>query len=306
MLQEAPAQAEPALTAGEQKKLSLARRLLQIARDEHWEKGHRLLENHLAEQLDVSRSPIRALLKYLAGQGVVVLEPGRGARFDLSPAQLDELHFASPPTASEKLYEAIIRARLTGQLGESFTQTEVIRNLQGSRALVDSVLQQLASDGILSRRGGRGWTFQPTLDSAKSQRESYEFRKLLEPGAIRSPLFSISPERVQALQQEHLNLIKAVQEKTADAAYIYSVDIGFHRAIACCSGNSFIEDALERQNKLRRLLEYTSYERGDRVIAWAHEHLEILAALERDRTEVAAMLMLMHIRNAQLETASPL
>ncbi|RYF61648.1 MAG: FCD domain-containing protein [Comamonadaceae bacterium] len=296
---------EPALTTAEQKKMALARRLLEIARDEHWAHGHRLLENHLAEQLDVSRSPVRALLKYLAGQKVVVLEQGRGARFCLSPEQLDDVQFTGPPTANEKLYEAIIRSRLTGQLGESFTQTEVIRNFQGSRTLVDSVLQQLASDGILSKRGGRGWTFQPTLDSARSQRESYEFRKLVEPGAIRSPLFAISKERLQALQQEHLTLIKSVEQETADAAFIYSVDIGFHRAIASCSGNSFIEDALERQNKLRRLLEYTSYERADRVIAWAHEHLEILAALERNRTEVAAMLMLEHIKNAQHETASP-
>ena len=84
MLQETNSLADPVLTAAEQKRLLLADRLLQIAREEQWQPGHRLLEQHLAEQLDVSRSPVRALLKFLADQRVVTLEPGRGASFQLS------------------------------------------------------------------------------------------------------------------------------------------------------------------------------------------------------------------------------
>ena len=296
---------DKALTGAAHKRQALAERVLQMARDEGWDSGQRLTEQHLAERLEVSRSPIRAALKHLAEQGAVVLEPGRGARFNLTADALSQMSLATAPPAGERLYEAVIRSRLSGQLGESFTQAEVMRLLGASRARVEPVLHRLASDGLVAKRKGQGWAFHPTLDSERAHRESYEFRKLLEPGAIRSPLFHMAPERLRALQDAHHDLIRAVSEHTADAAYIYSVDIAFHRSIAQCSGNAFIEDALERQNKLRRLLEYTSYDRPERVIGWAREHLDILAALERQRIEVAATLMLEHIGNAERETPSP-
>jgi DNA-binding GntR family transcriptional regulator len=45
-----------------------------------FQQGERLLEDHLAQELEVSRNPVREALQALAAEGFVVLEPRRGAR----------------------------------------------------------------------------------------------------------------------------------------------------------------------------------------------------------------------------------
>ncbi|HEY8546466.1 MAG TPA: GntR family transcriptional regulator [Acidimicrobiales bacterium] len=54
--------------------------------------GERLLEDQLAQELDVSRNPVREALQALATEGFVVIEPRRGARVaSVSPERAVEL-----------------------------------------------------------------------------------------------------------------------------------------------------------------------------------------------------------------------
>ena len=54
--------------------------------------GERLLEDQLAQELDVSRNPVREALQALATDGFVVIEPRRGARVaNVSPERATEL-----------------------------------------------------------------------------------------------------------------------------------------------------------------------------------------------------------------------
>ncbi len=54
--------------------------------------GDRLLEDQLAQELDVSRNPVREALQALATEGFVVIEPRRGARVArVSPERAREL-----------------------------------------------------------------------------------------------------------------------------------------------------------------------------------------------------------------------
>lgn len=54
--------------------------------------GERLLEDQLAQDLDVSRNPVREALQALATEGFVEIEPRRGARVaTISPARAAEL-----------------------------------------------------------------------------------------------------------------------------------------------------------------------------------------------------------------------
>lgn len=50
--------------------------------------GEKLTETGLAEQMGISRSPVREALRFLARDGLVVIEPRRGTRV----AQLDRAH----------------------------------------------------------------------------------------------------------------------------------------------------------------------------------------------------------------------
>jgi DNA-binding GntR family transcriptional regulator len=58
---------------------------------DHFQPGQRLPERTLADQLKVSRTPMREALKTLAAEGLVVISPHRGAVVaDVSPADIQE------------------------------------------------------------------------------------------------------------------------------------------------------------------------------------------------------------------------
>ncbi len=58
---------------------------------DHFQPGQRLPERTLAEELQVSRTPMREALKILATEGLVVISPHRGAVVaDVSPADMKE------------------------------------------------------------------------------------------------------------------------------------------------------------------------------------------------------------------------
>ncbi len=58
---------------------------------DHFQPGQRLPERTLAEQLKVSRTPMREALKILATEGLVVISPHRGAVVaDVSPSDVKE------------------------------------------------------------------------------------------------------------------------------------------------------------------------------------------------------------------------
>ncbi|WP_052384020.1 GntR family transcriptional regulator [Litchfieldella xinjiangensis] len=58
---------------------------------DHFQPGQRLPERTLADQLKVSRTPMREALKILASEGLVVISPHRGAVVaDVSPEDIQE------------------------------------------------------------------------------------------------------------------------------------------------------------------------------------------------------------------------
>lgn len=58
---------------------------------DHFQPGQRLPERKLAEELDVSRTPMREAFKILAAEGLVVISPRRGAVVaDVSPQDVQE------------------------------------------------------------------------------------------------------------------------------------------------------------------------------------------------------------------------
>jgi len=55
--------------------------------------GERLVEQRLAEELELSRTPIREALRMLQSEGLVRFEPNRGARVrSLTVADIDDLY----------------------------------------------------------------------------------------------------------------------------------------------------------------------------------------------------------------------
>jgi DNA-binding GntR family transcriptional regulator len=70
--------------------------------------GERIDQNKLADELRVSMAPIREALKGLEAEGLVTIQPRRGAFvIDVSISDLDELYFTRQLIEGEALYHAV-------------------------------------------------------------------------------------------------------------------------------------------------------------------------------------------------------
>jgi len=80
----------------------------------------------------------------------------------------------------------------------------------------------------------------------------------------------------------------------------FEANAQFHELLASASGNRFFLDAVQQQNRLRRMSDLSDYPlvNIDLLHKSCHEHLEILDAVERGDLEAAAGHMRRHLSRA--------
>ena len=159
-----------------------------------------------------------------------------------------------------------------------------------SQARLLPVLSRMTHEGWLDRLPGKGWEFQPKMDSPEAYDQSYRFRMLIEPASLLEPGYKVDADgfaRVRAQQQAML-AGKLLQYSRSE---IFEVGATFHEMIVGCSGNTFMLDALRRINQLRRLIEYRGNTDRGRLVSRCKEHIKLLDLIESgDRTGAAEFL----------------
>ncbi|HEX6236123.1 MAG TPA: GntR family transcriptional regulator [Acidimicrobiales bacterium] len=100
-----------------------------------YQQGERLLEDQLAQELDVSRNPVREALQALTTEGFVVIEPRRGAR----------VATVSVERATE-LFE--VREVLEGLVARLAAERRTPEQLDGLRALLQEGVELVAAGGL--------------------------------------------------------------------------------------------------------------------------------------------------------------
>ncbi|WP_423295608.1 GntR family transcriptional regulator [Ancylobacter sp. VNQ12] len=279
-------------------RVRLANQILDTIRGGRFEVGHHLREQQLSDLLQVSRTPVRAALTLLAEHDVVEARRNQGFFLKARPEELHRLSLEVPPTADQDLYGDIVNDRLADQLPVSFTQAEIARRYDVDRTLLQRTLSRLVNDGLLERNAGRGWTFLPTLDTGLALQNSYDFRRILEPQGLLLPTFRPDPGALERLRIQHHYLESHPHIASVDARQLFDTDAHFHETIAGFSGNIFLLQSIQQQNRLRRLLEFGGYVNRRRVRDWCREHLAILDAVAAGDNTRAAELMLAHLGNA--------
>ncbi|TAM76246.1 GntR family transcriptional regulator [bacterium] len=282
----------------------LALRILKHLQGGRFAIGSHLTETALAEAFGVSRSPIRSALSLLAEKQVLRNEPHRGYFLARPPSELSDLELHVEPSDHEALFRRIARDRFNGRLSERFTEATLIRRYRKNRAQVTKVLDRLAQEGLAQRSHGRGWVFSPVLDSERAHADSYRFRLLLEPQALRLDTFEADREMLRRSRAEHEQLLR-VEDPESDRAPLFRIDSEFHELVASFSHNAFILQAIQQQNRLRRLAEYEGYSNRRRLRTWCHEHIAIIEAILVGDQELAADLMRQHLTNAQKNAFFP-
>lgn len=281
-------------TAPSRLQRELADRILRLLHEDGAVPGARVNENALARQLNVSRTPIRASLDHLAELGVVARQ-NRGVEIvgDLPlPAEKDD------PTDDHDLFIRMARDRESGALREEPSETELMRLYDLSRPAVQRVLRRLSDLGLVERKPGHGWRFQPTTADDAIRTESYRFRLLIEPAGLLEPDFRADPNWLAEMKARHLATIGTPWLDTSSVAF-FDMNASFHEGLAKASGNRFILSAIQQQSHLRRFANYNWLHGFERVVVSCREHIEIIDRLAEGENEVAAALMRRHLQRSR-------
>lgn len=273
---------------------ALAKNVLQIILSQGHGVGYRLTEQSLADELGVSRSPVRKALQYLQALGALDSTPNRGFVIAQDTKELRQIDLPSAEDSDEGIYMRVAEDRLTGAIEDEIAESELMDRYSLSRLQVQRVLNRMSREGMIDRKPGRGWVFRPVLNTVQSHRESYRFRMIIEPASILEPTFRVDLAAFAKVRRQQLQLLEDGLDKWT-AAERFRAGCEFHEAIVGCSGNRFLIDSLKNINQLRRVIEYHSHTGStpdrERLARQCEEHLHLLDLLEAgERMEASHML----------------
>jgi DNA-binding GntR family transcriptional regulator len=261
--------------------------------------GVAITEVALAQQLGVSRTPVRAALALLAQRGVLKRVPGAGYQLRRARARLIALDFDPPVEEADRVFLAIAKDRLEGQLPVDVSEADLMRRYEVTRPTILKVLARLAEVGQVERKTGHGWAFMSSISDAATRIESYRFRQLIEPAALTEPGFSLDADWLADMRTRHEAMLRKTWRDT-DALTLFELNAEFHEGLAAASGNRFFQMAMQQQNRLRRFVNVYWTHGPERVAVSCQEHLDILARLEAGDHEVASALMRRHLQQASV------
>jgi DNA-binding GntR family transcriptional regulator len=284
--------------------LDIARQIASLAHSEAWPVGARVSDFKLAKKLHVSRSPVRAALAVLAERGMLDHSPGQGFVLARPAANGDAIDDVAPISEIESLQRSIMSDRGSGTLGDEVSEAELTERYGASRGTVRKVLLRLAADGLARRLQGHGWAFSQNLTSEDVIAESYQFRLIVECGALRSPTYVVRADELRGLRAAQQGILTApAGSVTRD--HWFRVNAQFHETLVSWSGNRFLAEAVRQQNNLRRMTEYADFDKlsGAHINAASSEHIAILDALSEGDVEFAEALLRRHIERASRDLA---
>lgn len=259
--------------------------------------GAPLPEVPLAEQFNVSRTPVRAALERLAAQGIIDATSRRGYAVGQNIQDLAAASVDADETDDDALYMRITTDFVENRLDEQFSEADLMRRYKVRHGLLNRVLQRMAADLVIERNPGHGWRFAPAFKSAESERVSYRFRLMIEPAGLLEPGYALDQARARQVRRDHEAVIATPRSKLSRIRIFdfYDMNAEFHELLAAGSGNSFLLQAVQQQNRLRRLMVYNWTYPLERIVASCIEHMDLLTAVEKGDMERAATLMRRHL-----------
>ena len=273
----------------------IALRILEMVQTGETPPGSHLRESVIADEFRISRSPVREALQELARLQIVQHHRHRGCF--VATAQRSTLETARRQfvrSDDSAIYREIAAQRLDGKMAEAFTEADLGRQFDLSRGEVGRIVDRMAQEGWIERRPGYGWAFVPVLTTVTSFELSYRFRRAIEPAALLEPTFTPDPDAFARCRAEQQALLDGRVQAT-DSVVLYQFGSRFHETLAKCSGNALFSDAIQRVNRLRRLLEYRVMGNTLPFRNEAREHLDMLDLIEAGKMKAASRFMARHL-----------
>lgn len=278
---------------------TLAMQIVSMIRRENLASGHRLTELSLADELNVSRSPVRKALQYLEHQGVVASVPRKGFQLIRSASELGDLELSAAESSDEDLYLKIANDRIQGALGEEVAESELMEAYKSSRLQIQRVLHRMARENMVDRKPGRGWVFRPLLTDSDSHRESYRFRMIIEPAAILEPGYTPDVSELEKCRREQQELLQGGIARCTPAE-LFRTGVHFHETVVAGANNRFLLDSLRSLNQMRRVVEYGTRLDRSRLHRQCQEHLMLIDLLVKGERMEASNFLRQHLNGARI------
>jgi DNA-binding GntR family transcriptional regulator len=278
---------------------TLARRIVEMSRREGYPVGHRLTEQALCDELDVSRSPVRKALQYLQESGAVTSEPNRGFQVAKMPSELGELDFAPNPASEEVMHMRIANDRINGLIADEIVENDLMERYGLARLQVQRILNRMARESMIDRKPGRGWIFRPLIDNVTSQRESYRFRMIIEPAAILEPGYQVDVAELEKCRREQQELLQGGIERCTPTE-LFRAGVHFHETVVAGAHNRFLLDSLRTLNQMRRVVEYGTRLDRARLHRQCEEHLVMIDLLVAGERMEASQYLRQHLNTARI------
>ena len=252
--------------------------------------GSSLNESSLAQQFEVSRSPIRAVLKHLSSQGITKVVPYKGSvlQMDAADIKLDVPTDDEQPR-QEQLYLNILMDLFFGELSNSFSEKDLQERYKANRGEIQNVTRLLESDGIFRRSPGYKWQLDGVLNTLERHTESYRCRLIFEPAGLLEPTWSLKRSELEACRVRHVYAIN--NPKSTSASQLFALSVDFHELIAASSGNRFLLGMMQQQNRLRKATDLVSMHIQSSVVKSCQRRLDIMdLVLAGDNQSASAKL----------------
>ena len=266
--------------------------------------GQHVGAQQVADRYGISRTPVREALNSLENRGLLRRQANRG--YFVPENISDTLHELLDDQRNKTVdpYQQLADDWLVNRIPEEVTEQYLRQEYGWTKTKVNEILVRAIREGWAERKEGYGWRFLPVAKTAESFDQIYRFRLSIEPTAMMEPTFSLD-RRVLAEQrrlQEHM--LETDLGSMLDETLLANGSL-FHEEIIKLSGNPFFLIALQRVNRMRRLMEYRAKIDRERLVVQCNEHLEILELLEKGDVVDASYKMRLHLSGA-LKRKSPI
>lgn len=267
--------------------------------------GDHLSAQQIAERYGVSRTPVRDALTQLEREGVLKRQPNRGYFVaDPVPGALASRLEQQKGSVGDE-YQRMADDWLTDRLPEEVTEQFLRQHYGWTKAQAGDLLMRAVREGWAERKEGYGWRLLPVAKTPAAFDEIYRFRMAIEPAALLEPSFELDRAVLDDLKRVQSGMIEDGLRSGQPHERLLDNGAIFHEEIMRMSKNPFFLTALQRVNRMRRLMEYRAEINHERLREQCGEHLELVDLLERGEIAEASYFMRRHL-NGALKRKSPI
>ena len=282
----------------------ISKRIAQDIAAGNIELGQHIGAQMVANRYGVSRTPVREAMQTLEKQGLLVRQANRGYFVtDEVPAEIPEL-LSDTLAPDVDDYQTLADDWLVNDLPEEVTEQFLRQKYGWTKARTNDILVRAAREGWAERKEGYGWRFLPVAKTASAFDEIYRFRMAIEPVAMLEPTFELDRSIIDEQRRIQEGMLE-MDFSAVPAETLLENGSLFHEELIKLSGNPFFLMALQRVNRMRRLMEYRAEINHERLVEQCTEHLQILDLVSSGNIADASYLMRQHLSGA-LKRKSPI